>query len=190
MSTYIEFNNEFPEAYWKQYMSDKSKLLIEYVDEDPFSVLSHVFRVDQWSFITDELRDWLIIGLSSDNTSYDDWGERLTLVIFYDHLALLIEALLIIYVGKLEDADRKEKVPQYEIHLLSDDDKANPNQVLIRFFENFSTEYIMRELNDWFTASITYPGHWRDNLVSAYHAQRVHENIICLIKSAERLLAS
>ncbi|OQP65840.1 hypothetical protein A3860_14700 [Niastella vici] len=187
MSTLIEFTHEFSQGVWKLYISDKSKRLIEYVDEDPFYVLSEVFS-DQWNFITEELRDWLIIGLSSDNTVYDDWGERLTLVVFHDHLAFLIEALIIIYVRNLEDVDKKEKIPPYKIHLLSDKQRTNPKQIIEHFFEQFPTTYIMRELDDWFTASLTYPGHWRDNVVSPYHAQRVNEKVLCLIKTAERLL--
>lgn len=187
MSNLIIFTEEFTEEDWKQVMSRKSKRLIEFVNEDPFYVLSKVFS-GQWNFITEELRDWLIIGLSSDDNAYSDWGERLTLVVFYDNLVLLIEALFIIYWGNIEDADKKEKIPLYEIHLLSKDEKTNPKLVMVRFFEKFTTDYIMRELNDWFTASLSYPGYWRNDVVGPYHAQRVYENVLCLIKSAEQLL--
>jgi len=188
MSNLIKFTDEFAEEDWKQVMSSKAKRLIEFVNEDPFYVLSKVFGFGQWNFITEELRDWLIIGLSSDMNVYSDWGERLTLVVFYDHLVLLIEALFITYVGNIKDADKKEKIPRYEIHLLSKDEKANPKLVMVRFFENFTKDYIMRELDDWFTASLSYPGQWRNDVVSSYHAQRVYENVLCLIKSAEQLL--
>jgi len=188
MSSLIKFTDEFTEGVWKQYMSDKSERLIEFVNEDPLYVLSEVFSSDHWNFIIDELRDWLIIGLSSDLNVYSDWGERLTLVVFHDHLVLLIEALFITYVGSIEDANKKENIPSYEIHFLSNEEKANPKLVMVRFFEKFTTDYIMRELDDWFTASLTYPGYWRNDVVSSYHAQRVYENVLCLIKSAEKLL--
>ena len=184
----MEFTDEFSEAVWKQYMLGKSERLIEFVNEDPFYVLSKVFSIDQWNFITEELRDWLIIGLSSDMNVYSDWGERLTLIVFYDHLVLLIEALFITYVENINDADKKEKIPRYKIHLLSKEEVTNPKLVMVHFFEKFTTDYIMRELDDWFTASITYPGYWRSNVVSSYHAQRVYENVLCLIKSAEKIL--
>jgi hypothetical protein len=188
MGNFIKFTNEFSEEDWKEVMSTKKKMLIEYVNEDPFYVLSKVFCFGQWNFITVELRDWLIIGLSSDMNVYSDWGERLTLVIFHDNLALLIEALFILYVGNIEDADKKEKIPPYEIHLLSKDEKKNPKLVMVRFFQKFQPDYIMRELDDWFTAVLAYPGYWRNDLISTYHAQQVYENVLCLIKSAERLL--
>lgn len=184
----MEFTSEFTEACWKQYMLDKEKRLIEFVNEDPFYVLSEVFSIDHWDFIIDELRDWLIIGLSSDLNVYSDFGERLTLIVFYDQLVLLIEALFICYERNIEDPVKKEKIPFYKINFLSNDEKINPKQVVVRFFENFTADYIPRELDDWFTASLTYPGYWRNNIVSSYHAQRVYANVLCLIKSAEILL--
>jgi hypothetical protein len=189
MSDLIKFTDEFSEEDWKKAMSSKSKRLIEYVDEDPFYVLSEVFSFDQWTFITEELRDWLIIGLTSNSNEYFNWDKRLTLVVFYDNLVLLIEALYITYVGKIEDADKKENIQPYEIHFLSKDEKANPKPVMVRFFEKFTTDYIMRELDDWFTATLSYPGYWRSDVINSCHAQRIHENVLCLIKSAERLLS-
>jgi hypothetical protein len=184
----MKFTSEFTEENWKQCMLSKPKRLIEFVNEDPFYVLSKVFSFDQWNFIIEELRDWLVIGLSSDNNTYCDWGDRLTLVVFHDQLVLLIEALFITYERNIEDADKKENIPSYKIHFLNDGEKKNPKPVVVRFFEKFTADYIMRELDDWFTASISYPGYWRNDVVSPYHAQRVYENVLCLIKSAEKLL--
>jgi hypothetical protein len=184
----MEFSKEFTAEDLKQCMLDKPKRLIEYVDEDPFYVLKEVFNPEQWAFISKELRDWLIIGLSSDYVAYDDWGKRLTLVYFYDQLLLFVEALFIIHMRNMENTDKEERIPDYKVHLLSKDQITNPKQVIVDFFGKCSTDYILRELNDWLIAGLAYPGSWRDNMVSKMHVYDTYHNVLCLIKSAKRLL--
>ncbi|MEP7371745.1 MAG: hypothetical protein ABI675_00055 [Chitinophagaceae bacterium] len=185
----MEFTEEFTENNLKQYILEKEKQLIEHADEDPFYVLGEVFNFRQWSFISDELSDWLIIGLSTDYNAYDNWGARLTLVFFYDQLLLLIEALFIIYSQNVKNADKEEKIPVYEVHLLSEDQKANPQKVIFAFFETYPTVYIIRELDDWLIAGLCYPGSWRKNMISPLHLHDTNRNVLCLIKAAKLLLA-
>lgn len=167
----------------------KPKQLIEYADEDPFYVLGKVFNDEQWAFISIELQDWLIIGLSSDYIAYGDWGERLTLVFFYDQLRLLIEALFIIHLRSIKNTDKEERIPAYKVHLLSQDQIVNPKQVIAAFFGKYPTDYIMRELDNWLIAGLSYPGSPRENMVSPLHVYDTYRNLLCLIKSAKRLLA-
>jgi hypothetical protein len=184
----MEFTKEFTEESLKRYMLDKPKRLIEYVNEDPLYVLKEVFKPQQWSFIGNELSDWLIIGLSSDYNAYDDWPNRLTLVFFYDQLNLLIEALFILHLQNIENSDKNEKIATYKVHLLTKEQMENPKQVIVAFFERYRADYVIRELDDWLASALSYPGSWRDNIVSAYHVFNTYRNVLCLVKSAERIL--
>jgi hypothetical protein len=184
----MELTSEFSEQMLEQAMSGKEKLLIEYVVENPIFVLKKVFYASEDLFITEELNYWLIIGLSSDLYAYDDWGTRLPLVYFYDQLLLLVEALYTLYLRNKDSFDKEAKVRPYKINLLSKEQLVNLKQVIVAFFNRFSIAYIIRELDDWFVAGLTYPASLPDQIYGPYHIYRIYQNVLCLIKSAERLI--
>lgn len=72
--------------------------------------------------------------------------------------------------------------------LLSRDQIANPMQVIAGFFEKYPMVYIIRELNDWLEASNCFAGTHPDNM-GELQALYTYRNVLCLIKSAERLIA-
>jgi hypothetical protein len=184
----MELTSEFSEQMLEQAMKDKEKLLIEYVVDNPIFVLKEVFCSREDLFITEELNYWLIIGLSSDLCAYDDWGTRLPLVYFYDQLLLLVEALYTLYLHNKDSIDKEAKVRPYKINLLSKEQLVNLKQVIVAFFNRFSIVYIIRELDDWFLAGLTYPASLPEKIYGPYHIYRIHRNVLCLIKSAERLI--
>ncbi|OQP58842.1 hypothetical protein A3860_39220 [Niastella vici] len=184
----MKLTGDFSEENLKKAMLAKRKRLIEYIDDDPLYVLKEVFKPGEDLFISEELNYLLIIGLSSDLCAYDDWGNRLPLVFFYDQLLLLVEALYILNLRNIKSVDKKENVYAYEINLLSKEQIANPKQVIVDFFRIFSIDYIMRETEDWFLAGITYPASLPENIYGPYHIYCIYCNVLCLIKSAERLI--
>lgn len=183
----MDLKSDFSEEDLKQAMLDKPKRLLEYAEGDPLYALKEIFKPEDL-FISEELNYWLIIGLSSDLYAYDDWGKRLLLVFLYDQLLLLVEALYILNFRNIDRFDKKEKIHAYEIHLLSKEQIANPRKVLIAFFKLFSIDYLMREMEDWFKAGLTYPATLPKSIYGPYHIYRIYRNLQCLIKSAERLI--
>lgn len=169
-------------------LPNKPKQLIEYANENPLYVIREVFMPDKW-FGVDEVQDWLFICLSVDCTIYDDADQRSKLIVFYDQLLLLIEALFVINLQHIDDADLKKKLSSaYKPSLLNTFQIANPEQVIASFFEKFPTVYIMRELEDWYEASISYSGDWRGNVICLQQVWDIYRNILCLIKTAEQIL--
>lgn len=178
--------NELPESVNKY---NKEKRLFEYVNENPFYVIREILRPGHRSFITYIIHDWLLIALSVEDPSYEDSDHRQSLITFQDHLLSFIEALFIILIQRTEEGEFKEKLRgQYQISLLTNDQKADPSIVIIEFFNKYSMAYIHRELEDWQDAAINYHGPWREDLASAWHVLDTYRNVSCLIKAANRLL--
>ncbi|OQP44129.1 hypothetical protein A4H97_33705 [Niastella yeongjuensis] len=170
-------------------LPNKAKQLIEYAGENPLHVLKEVFKPDKLVFIIDEIKDWLHIALSADCTSYEEAEQRSNLIIFHDHLLLLIEALFIINLKYTDDADLKGKLfSAYKPCLLNTTQIANPEQVIATFFNKFPTVYINRELDSWYEASISYSGDWRDNVICLQQVWDIYRNVLCLLKSATQIL--
>ena len=173
---------------------NKPKELIEYVNENPTYVITEVFKTYGWrgkeslAIFRDELRDWLFVAISADTAIYEEGEQRKQLLIFQEQLLVLIEALFVFNlknVGKenLNVQDKDTDKPR----LLTEEQIANPMQVVTTFFENFPMVYIIRELNDWLEAGIAYGGSYPDNM-SELQVLYTYRNVLCLIKSANRLL--
>jgi hypothetical protein len=64
---------------------------------------------------------------------------------------------------------------------------AKPAQVVITFYEKFPMAYVLRELNDWLEAGISYPGTYPDTM-SELQALHTYSTVVCLVKSADRLI--
>jgi hypothetical protein len=187
------FDSIIPEAgidtVENEELPNKARQLIEYAGENPFHVLREVFNPDKLVFIIDEVKDWLHIGLSADCNAYDEAEQRNNLIIFHDHLLLLIEALFVINLQYTDDANLKRKFSTaYKPCLLNTLQVANPEQVIAAFFEKFPTIYITRELDSWFEASLSYSGDWRDNVICLQQVWDIYRNASCLIKSAFQIL--
>lgn len=100
----------------------------------------------------------------------------------------LIEALFIIYTQNTEKSDIEKRITEPDKpRILSQDQIANPMQVLTDFFQKFPITYSIRELNDWLEAGICYAGDYPDNM-SELQALYTYRNVLCLVKSAKRLI--
>lgn len=167
---------------------NKPKQLNEYVKDAPLYVISEVFKSESLPSLLEQLRDWLHVALSADYHIYEDGEQRRQLLAFHEQLQLLVEALFIILTHNTEGTGEKEQAKGVDkTRLLSQDQIANPMQVVIAFFERFPTAYIMRELNDWLEAGIAYAGPYPDNM-NEMQALLTFRYVLCLVKSANRLL--
>jgi hypothetical protein len=168
----------------------KSKHLIEYVESNPHYVLKQIFNQDK-VFITGEVKEWLLIGLSVDSTVYDEAEQRSGLISFHDHLIVLIEALFVITLQNIDNAELKDQLSgTYAPTELSQSQIADPGKVIVDFFEKYPIKYVTRELDDWYEASISYSGEWRGSVICLQQVWDIYRYVQCLIKCAERLLRS
>jgi hypothetical protein len=171
---------------------NKPKELIEYVSENPNYVIAEVFksydlkRHESLACIRDQLQDWLFVAISADTAVYEEGEQRKHLMVFVEQLLVLIEALFVINIkniGKEEEQDKEADKPR----LLNQEQLANPLKVVITFFENFPMIYCIRELNDWLEAGIAYSGVYPENM-DRFLVLYTYRHVLCLIKSANRLL--
>jgi len=164
----------------------KPKQLIEYAGENPLYVIREVF-MPQRLFDTDIIREWLFICLSVDCAIYDEAENRSRLILFHIDLLSLIEALFVINLRHIEDGELKNKLSKIHIHELGSYQVENPKPVITDFFKKYSTEYIIRELDDWYKASTSYSGDWIANIICQEQIWDIYRNVLCLIKAAEVL---
>jgi hypothetical protein len=167
---------------------NKPKQLLEYVDEAPMHVITEVFKKESLALLHDRLRDWLHVALSAESSVYDDGDQRRQLLSFQEQLLELVEALFIINTWNREKPALEKHITENDKpRLLSQDQLANPMQVIAGFFKKFPIVYIIRELNDWHEASICFSGTYPDNM-DELQALWIYRNALCLIKAANRLL--
>jgi hypothetical protein len=178
----IDHKGKNDETFWK------TKSLIEDVEIDPLYVLKQVFNPDN-TFIIEEIKEWLLISLSADCTVYDEAEQRSSLIVFHEHLIVLIEALFVITLLNFDNTEVKDKLSKaYSITELSSFQQADPQKVLVDFFEKYPIKHANRELDNWYEASISYSGEWRGNVICLQQVWDIYRNVQCLIKSAEQLL--
>lgn len=174
---------------------NKPKELIEYVSENPTYVITEVFKTYDWreneplAILRDQLQDWLIVAISADTAFYEEGEQRRQLLSFKDHLVILVEALYTVYKHQKVKDQTDVEINQADktTVLLSQEQIANPMLVVASFFKKFPMVYIIRELNNWLEAAICYGGTFPENM-SQIDALYTHRNMLCLIKSANRLL--
>jgi hypothetical protein len=167
---------------------NKPKQLLEYVDEAPMYVIAEVFKNESLSFLSDQLRDWLFVAIWADTAIYEGGEQRKQLFLFQDQLQILVEALFIIYTQNNENADVRKQIAETDKpRLLSQDQIANPMQVVAGLFEKFPMAYINRELNDWLEASICFKGTYPDNM-DEQQTFYTYRNVLCLLKASNKLL--
>ena len=130
-----------------------------------------------------------MIGLSVDSTVYDEAEQRSNLIVFHDHLIALIEALFVITLQNIDNTEIKDQISGlYALTELTQSQIADPKKVIAAFFEKFPIKYVVRELDDWYEASISYSGEWWANVICLQQVWDIYRNVQCLIKSAEQLL--
>lgn len=174
---------------------NKPKELVEFVNENPTYVIAEVFKTYGWrgneplAYLRYELRDWLFVAISADCAIYEEGEQRKQLLIFQERMLVLIEALFVINLNNTAKENVKEQDNGADKpRLLNQEQIANPMQVVRTFFENFPITYCIRELNDWLEAGIAYGGEYPENM-SELQVLYTYRNVLCLIRSAERLLS-
>jgi len=167
---------------------------MEKVNKHPIPCLQEVFKAFHLLDITNELNHWFQVGMSNDNSAYEDGIQRSNLMRFNGELQILAEALCLINKSHQPKGlkDRMERLPP-EIKMvmqqynqptkLSLEEMINPMQVVKRFCSVFTREYANREMWDWLDAVITYDGEY-PNAVYKGHILTFYECLICLIESA------
>lgn len=167
----------------------KPAQLIEFVENDPLYVVTEVFKSESLSCLRDQLRDWLHVGLSTDCSVYEEGEQRRQLLAFQDQLLLLVETLFVIIKDRENTNIHKTTFEDDKPMLLNQDQIANPKQLIATFFDKFPIAYAIRELNDWLGAGIAYDGDYPDNM-SELQVLYTYQNVLCLIKSANRLYSN
>jgi hypothetical protein len=171
----------------KDVILNKTKRLIEFVTEAPVYVITEVFKEESLTCLSMHLRNWLLVALCDDSSVYEIREQRQQLITFHDELQLLVEALFVICSRSTDDDTIKEKIAVNKIRLLNRDQIANPVQVVTTFYDKFPIAYVLRELNDWLEAGISYAGTYPDTM-SELQALHTFRTVVCLVKSADRLI--
>lgn len=184
---YIEQTKPTIETIVPDEILNKPKQLIEYVTEAPKYVIAQVFKKESLPDLRDQLRDWLLVSLSSEASVYDEAEQRHNLMIFHEQLFSFLEALFIINLRNIDNEEVRKQVQDTNmVSLLSKEQVANPGQVIRDFFNQFPSPYIQRELNDCLDAAVSFPGPWPDNTTEGTILD-TYRNVLCLVKSAEQL---
>ena len=168
--------------------------LLEKVNRHPLSCLQEVYKTFHLSDIKSELEEWFHVGLSNDNSAYEEGQQRSNLIRFNGELQILSEALHLVNKAHQPKGVKdwmeglppeiKNEIQQYnQPTKLSHEEMINPMQVVKQFCKAFTREYAIREMWDWLDAVITYEGEYpkavyKGNIIIFY------ECLLCLIESA------
>jgi hypothetical protein len=152
----------------------KPARLVEKVNEQPEEVIREVFSEltlkDLHEYL---LPNWLRVAMVSNESPYSDGDGREILYEFYDQLLMFIEALYIIY----------EAPDNHSRYCLSEKQVADPGQVVVGFFQQFSIEYVRRELCDFLDAGLGYAGVY-PNGFTPWQAWMCYNHVVCLVEGA------
>lgn len=155
----------------------KPARLIEKVNTQPEEVIREVFsEVILGDLLDDLLPNWLRVAMVNSDSPYSDGDSLAILHEFYDQLLLFIEALYVIY----------EAPAEHKAYCLSEKQLTDPKQVVTAFFQQFSIEYIRRELHDFLDAGIGYAGVY-SNGFTPWQAWTCYNHVVCLVEGAWRL---
>lgn len=167
---------------------------MEKASSHPFFCLREAFKTFQLDELKRELKHWLYVGISNNNSVYEDDQERRNLLRFRKELRRLVEALYVINKAHLpkREKDWLEKLPiesRIEMEKLNQTTTlntgqiANPASVVKQFCKRFTRQYSNREMRDWLEAVITYEGKYPKAVCKEY-LLIFYECILSLIESA------
>lgn len=165
----------------------KPPRLVESASTDPIRVIQEVFRC---AFIED-LRDdllprWLRTALINENSIYTNTEHRTQLLEFYDQLILFTEAMQVISEQqKQQNSEASEIEPDEgkQPLLLTEEQIANPLEVVTAFHQQFSPDYIRRELWHFLEAGVTHSGDYPNGFAPGY-ALMAYDFISCLTEAS------
>lgn len=161
--------------------------LIESTTSDPFRVISEIFQ----SIFLQDLRDnllpkWLRTALINEGGIYTEASHRTQLLHLYDHLLTLTEALYVIHVQQRITDNESITLGSGEIEkpiLVTEDQLANPMEVIAAFRERFSPDYTRRELWHFLEAGVNHSCDYPAGFSPGY-ALMCYDHMSCLTEAA------
>ncbi|MCS3800869.1 hypothetical protein [Niastella sp. OAS944] len=154
----------------------KPMRLVEKAHSHPEEVIKEAFSEVSWRDLYEYLLPtWLRVAVVSSESPYSDGDGREVLYAFYDQLLAFVEALYIIY----------EAPEGHNPNCLSEEQLADPRRVVSAFFQQFTIEYIRRELHDFLDAALGYDGVY-PNGFTPWQAWMVYGQVVCLVEGAWR----
>lgn len=146
---------------------------IEKAHSHPQEVINEVFADvtldDLHEFL---LPNWIRVAIVSSDRPYSDGDGKEILYEFYDQLLIFIEAM---YMLSNDKAD-------HEPVFLTEEQFAAPTLAIAAFFQQFSLEYIRRELHDFLDAGIGYDGTYPNDF-SPWLAWMAYNHVLCLVEA-------
>jgi hypothetical protein len=151
--------------------------LIEKVATGPAEVIAEVFSHTTLKDLHEYLLpSWLRVALTNTVSPYSAARDREILYEFYEQLLPFVEAL---YATSVTDL--------YHCSLyLNKEQSADPSTVITSFFQQFSIDYVRRELSDFMEAGIGYEGNY-PNGFTPWQAWMTYNHILCLVEAAYQL---
>jgi hypothetical protein len=152
-----------------KHLTRKPTRLPEKAAAHPISCLREVFSNFRLYELRKELKCWLYVGISNEDSAYEDVQERRNLIRFRKEIRKLAEALSVINSTHRSKRE-KERLAEQPLEMrekleernrptyLSNEQMANPMPVVKQFCKRFTRKYVKGEMRDWLEAVITYDG--------------------------------
>jgi hypothetical protein len=155
----------------------KPARLIEKAQSHPEEVIAKVFdQISLTDLTEDLLPNWLQVAVVNTQSPYSNGKVREILYEFYNEVMPLIEALYIISGTKINIK------PTY----LTDVQLNNPIGAINQFFQQFSIDYVRRELCDFLEAGIGFNASYPNDF-TPWLAWMSYDHLQCLIEAAYQL---
>ena len=143
----------------------KQKRLVSQIRQNPLQAIREVWIDTDLDYTMNELKYWLYMALSHENTVYEDADERKQLIEFYDKFIMLVNATF--YFGKVEKSGRR----------------SDP-VILFKAFTNlYPIDYVKAELWDFLKAVGNYEGPFTEN-IDKPNIFELYSNLLCLAEAA------
>lgn len=172
----------------------KPARLPEKAASQPLSNLREAFKTFQLDELKRELKRWLFVAISNNNSIYEDDMERRNLIRFRKEFRKLSEALYVINKAHRPKKEKdwlnrqtfeiREEIEKFnQPTTLNKEQLADPMPVVKRFCSRFTRRYAIREMRDWLEAVITYDGKYPKAVCREY-LLIFYECLLCLIECA------
>ena len=168
--------------------------LPERAASQPLSSLREAFKTFQLDELKKELKRWLYVAISNNNSVYEDDLERRNLIRFRKEFRKLVESLSVInkahrskkemdWLTRMAPELRMEIEKRNQPTTLNKEQQADPMPVVKRFCKRFTRQYAIREMRDWLEAVITYDGKYPKAICREY-LLIFYECLLCLLECA------
>ncbi|AEW03396.1 hypothetical protein A4D02_05075 [Niastella koreensis] len=175
MKTYNKPFQIIPAADNRSIRFSKPAHLIEKAQSHPNMVIAEIFdQISLTGLTEDLLPNWPQAAVNNTQSPYSNDNDQEVLKEFYQQLRPLVEALYVV-------ATTKSKM---ELTYLTDTQWENPIAAINHFFQQFSIDYVRRELADFFEAGISFND---SNDFTPWLAWMSYNYLQCLTEAAYQL---